>query len=90
MSGSSTNLRIIPLAEVERNAIIGAIIATGGNLEAAARALGIGRTTLFRKKKEYASALEKFESMPVREALGSGVGVKCPNCGTVHMAGVSE
>jgi DNA-binding NtrC family response regulator len=43
---------IVPLVELERRAILNAVAVTGDKDEAARR-LGIGRTTLFRKLKEY-------------------------------------
>jgi DNA-binding NtrC family response regulator len=46
---------IIPLAEVERQAILKAIEATGTPV-AAAKQLGIGKTTIYRKLAEYAEA----------------------------------
>ncbi len=42
-----------PLAELERNAILHAIRALNGDKLQAARLLGIGKTTLYRKLKEY-------------------------------------
>lgn len=50
--GSSTR-GIIPLAEVEKRAIVEAIEYTKGDRTVAAAMLGIGRTTLYRKLKEY-------------------------------------
>jgi DNA-binding NtrC family response regulator len=44
---------VLPLAEVERIAILRAIQYTRGDRTAAATMLGIGRTTLYRKLKEY-------------------------------------
>jgi DNA-binding NtrC family response regulator len=44
---------IVPLAEVERRAILQAIEVTKGDRTVAAAMLGIGRTTLYRKLKEY-------------------------------------
>jgi len=43
-----------PLVELERDAIVGALAATGGNKARAAALLGIDRTTLYRKLKEHA------------------------------------
>ncbi len=48
--------RIIPLAELEKQAIYDAIRNSGGDKLAAARMLGIGKTTLYRKLKEYAAS----------------------------------
>ncbi len=44
---------ILPLAEVERQAIVRALEANGGNVSEAARVLGIDRATLYRKLKRY-------------------------------------
>ncbi len=54
--GTDTNLRGLvgkPLAEMERLFILGTLQATGGNREEAAKMLGIGERTLYRKIKEY-------------------------------------
>jgi two-component system response regulator HydG len=48
---------IVPLRELEKRAILGAIKELGGDKLLAARQLGIGKTTLYRKLKEY-----EFES----------------------------
>lgn len=44
---------IVPLADVEKKAILGAIEYTKGDRTVAAAMLGIGRTTLYRKLKDY-------------------------------------
>ena len=44
---------VIPLAEVEKRAILNAIAHTKGDRTLTAELLGIGRTTLYRKLKEY-------------------------------------
>jgi two-component system response regulator HydG len=44
---------LVPLAEIERRAVINALRETKGDKAAAARLLGIGKTTLYRKLKEY-------------------------------------
>jgi transcriptional regulator with PAS, ATPase and Fis domain len=44
---------IVPLSELERRAIINALEYTQGDRAVAAHLLGIGRTTLYRKLKEY-------------------------------------
>jgi two-component system response regulator HydG len=46
-------MSILPLFEVERRAILGALEYTKGDRGIAAHLLGIGRTTLYRKLKEY-------------------------------------
>jgi DNA-binding NtrC family response regulator len=53
-SGSIGSLgTVIPLTELERRAIINALEYTKGDRAVAAHLLGIGRTTLYRKLKEY-------------------------------------
>ena len=49
----SAPLAILPLTEIERQALIHALEATGNNMTQAAQALGIGRVTLYRKLKKY-------------------------------------
>jgi transcriptional regulator with PAS, ATPase and Fis domain len=44
---------VVPLAEVEKRAILGALRVTKGDRTLASTLLGIGRTTLYRKLKEY-------------------------------------
>ncbi len=44
---------MLPLEELERRAILSTLNQTGGDKQAAARALGIGKTTLYRKLKQY-------------------------------------
>lgn len=46
---------VMPLEEMERRAILRALRESGGDKLAAARLLGIGKTTLYRKLKEYES-----------------------------------
>jgi two-component system response regulator HydG len=47
---------VVPLEELERRAIVHALRETGGDKLAAARLLGIGKTTLYRKLKLYHTA----------------------------------
>jgi len=47
-------LEIVPLAELEKHAILSTIRLLNGDKLEAARRLGIGKTTLYRKLKEYA------------------------------------
>ncbi len=47
------NNELVPLEELERRAIFRALRETGGDKLAAARLLGIGKTTLYRKLKQY-------------------------------------
>ncbi len=58
--GSPASLEsIVPLEEVERQAILRAIAITGGNLTVAAERLGIGRATLYRKLAAMRAGLTK-------------------------------
>jgi DNA-binding NtrC family response regulator len=52
-SASSADPPVIPLSEVEKRAILRALEHTKGDRGVAASLLGIGRTTLYRKLKEY-------------------------------------
>jgi len=45
--------RIVPLADLERQAILGTMTQLNGDKLTAAKLLGIGKTTLYRKLKEY-------------------------------------
>jgi DNA-binding NtrC family response regulator len=47
--------KIIPMAELERQTILSAIAELNGDKLQAARMLGIGKTTLYRKLKDYAA-----------------------------------
>ena len=47
---------VVALEELERRAIVRALRETGGDKLAAARLLGIGKTTLYRKLKTYQTA----------------------------------
>ena len=49
--------RILPISEVERRTILGAIAFLNGDKLRAAKLLGIGKTTLYRKLKEYGAEL---------------------------------
>lgn len=50
---TSSSDELVPLEELERRAIFRALRETGGDKLAAARLLGIGKTTLYRKLKQY-------------------------------------
>ena len=52
-SEGSSEARIMRIADLEKQAIVGAIEALGGDKLMAAKLLGIGKTTLYRKLKEY-------------------------------------
>ena len=47
--------KIVPMAELERQTILSAIAELNGDKLQAARLLGIGKTTLYRKLKDYAA-----------------------------------
>jgi two-component system response regulator HydG len=51
----SSEPRIMRIVDLEKQAIVGAIEKLGGDKLMAARLLGIGKTTLYRKLKEYAA-----------------------------------
>jgi transcriptional regulator of acetoin/glycerol metabolism len=44
---------IVPISELEKQAILNTIVQLNGDKLLAARLLGIGKTTLYRKLKEY-------------------------------------
>ncbi len=50
-----TNGGIVPMAELEKQSILAALAQVNGDKMLAARLLGIGKTTLYRKLKEYES-----------------------------------
>jgi transcriptional regulator of acetoin/glycerol metabolism len=50
---STPDARIAPIADLEKQAILGAIAQLHGDKLTAARLLGIGKTTLYRKLKAY-------------------------------------
>ncbi len=50
----TTETRIEPIADLEKRAVLGAIAQLNGDKLTAAKLLGIGKTTLYRKLKEYA------------------------------------
>ncbi|HUI85285.1 MAG TPA: sigma-54 dependent transcriptional regulator [Candidatus Binatia bacterium] len=54
-TGSLPSNRIVTIAEMERQAILGTIDQLQGDKLMAAKLLGIGKTTLYRKLKEYSS-----------------------------------
>ena len=55
LGGTAASTKILPMADVERQTILSAIQQLNGDKLMAARLLGIGKTTLYRKLKEYAS-----------------------------------
>jgi DNA-binding NtrC family response regulator len=52
------NDELLPLEEMERRAILRALREAGGDKLAAARILGIGKTTLYRKLKQYQAEIQ--------------------------------
>jgi two-component system response regulator HydG len=50
---TSAETRILPMLEIEKQTILGAIAQLNGDKLMAAKLLGIGKTTLYRKLKEY-------------------------------------
>jgi two-component system response regulator HydG len=55
LADGSMGSKIIPMAELEKQTILNAIAQLNGDKLMAARLLGIGKTTLYRKLKEYGS-----------------------------------
>lgn len=53
--GNGAGGKIIPIAELERQAILSAVAELNGDKLQAARLLGIGKTTLYRKLMHYVS-----------------------------------
>jgi two-component system response regulator HydG len=56
------NDELLPLEELERRAILRALQEAGGDKLAAARLLGIGKTTLYRKLKQYETEVHSHAS----------------------------
>ena len=52
-----TVTRIMPMADLEKQTILGTIAQLNGDKLMAAKLLGIGKTTLYRKLKEYGAEL---------------------------------
>jgi two-component system response regulator HydG len=52
-----SQIKIVPMAELERQTILNAIAVLNGDKLQAARLLGIGKTTLYRKLKDYAAQI---------------------------------
>ena len=57
-AGRNSSCEIEPLEKVEKQAILRAISLSGGDVVKAAKALGIGKTTLYRKVKQWAYSSE--------------------------------
>src|SRR5437879_5199891 len=55
LASGDLSSKIIPIAELEKQTILGAIAQLNGDKLMAARLLGIGKTTLYRKLKDYTS-----------------------------------
>jgi two-component system response regulator HydG len=53
MAEADSSAKIIPISEMERKTILSTITQLNGDKLLAARLLGIGKTTLYRKLKEY-------------------------------------
>ncbi len=60
---------IVPLEEIERRAIFRALRETSGDKLAAARLLGIGKTTLYRKLKQYETERNRPERLAEPSSL---------------------
>ena len=66
---SQTPSGIVPIAELEKHTILNALTQVNGDKMLAARLLGIGKTTLYRKLKEYES-----QTWPVGQSAGARTG----------------
>ena len=53
--GNESSSKILPMAELEKQTILGTIAQLNGDKLTAAKLLGIGKTTLYRKLKEYST-----------------------------------
>jgi putative two-component system response regulator len=61
---------VVPrLRDLEREAVIRALVSTQGDKQLAARRLGIGRSTLYRKLKEYEGSAEGMSLPVVKEVV---------------------
>ena len=69
-SSVSNDSHIVPIAEMEKQAILGTIRVLKGDKILAARLLGIGKTTLYRKLKEYGISDEFDDSVLSVSQLG--------------------
>ncbi len=67
ISNANPKPRIVPLVELEKQAIIGALKQLHGDKLMAAKMLGIGKTTLYRKLKEYGISERWAIAMPEDE-----------------------
>ena len=67
---------IMPLCEIEKRAILEALLYTKGDHTTAAHLLGIGRTTLYRKLKEY--RLEDLAAPPSKPVVSAADAVPHP------------
>jgi DNA-binding NtrC family response regulator len=63
------NNELMPLKEIERRAIFQALREICGDKLAAARLLGIGKTTLYRKLKQYSIDSSQFQALSVSKEL---------------------
>jgi DNA-binding NtrC family response regulator len=61
---------VLPLEELERRAILRMLRQTNGDKLAAARRLGIGKTTLYRKLKQYNLDRAQDEAQNLAAAAG--------------------
>jgi DNA-binding NtrC family response regulator len=57
LTSAAPENRILPMAEIEKEAILSTIAQLNGDKLTAAKLLGIGKTTLYRKLKEYGAEL---------------------------------
>ena len=70
-AGNGARHRILPLADMEKQAILAALNQLNGDKLMTAKLLGIGKTTLYRKLKEY-GITDRWGVTTVEEAPRSG------------------
>jgi two-component system response regulator HydG len=63
-SSAANEGQVVPIAEMEKQAILGTIRQLQGDKILAAKLLGIGKTTLYRKLREYGVSDDSKESVP--------------------------
>jgi DNA-binding NtrC family response regulator len=64
---SAPGTRIVPIADLQRQAVLAAITQLNGDKLLAAKLLGIGKTTLYRKLKQY-EEIQESSTMPTASA----------------------
>ena len=79
LSSIRENCEITPLSELERREITRALTLLNGDVTAAARALQVGKTTLYRKMKKWGYKAEGRVLMHQASALGGATRIETVN-----------